>query len=79
MNPWDSLLDEQALAAVMPAAYRDFAGPVKGALAVFLGGLDEARQQEVLALQAALGGAGGLPPACGPRSRFGSRGPEHLS
>ena len=54
MNPWDSLLDEQALAAVMPAAYRDFAGPVKGALAVFLGGLDEARQQEVLALQAAL-------------------------
>lgn len=54
MNPWEALLDEQALADVLPATYREFAAPINGALAVFLGGLSERRQQEILAQQAAL-------------------------
>lgn len=54
MVNWDFLIDETALASVLPDDYARFARPVKDALTVFLGGLDEARQQEVFAAQAAL-------------------------
>lgn len=62
---WDTLIDETALATLLPAEHARFARPVKEALALFLGGLSAARQQEILAAQAA------LPPAAGVSERLG--------
>lgn len=51
---WDLLIDEDALALLLPDAYAHFARPVKESLVVFLSGLPEAWQEEILAQQAAL-------------------------
>ncbi len=53
---WSDLLDEGALADLLSEEYARFAGPVCEALAVFLGGLPDAAQRDVLAAQAALPG-----------------------
>jgi ubiquinone biosynthesis protein len=52
---WDSLIDERALALLLPAQYAHFARPVKESLAVFLAGLPDAYQTEIFEQQAALG------------------------
>jgi hypothetical protein len=39
MPDWDFLIDEQALATVLPDAYAHYHLPIAGALAVFLEGL----------------------------------------
>ena len=52
---WDRLLDEQAIAALLPIEYAHFSKPVCEGLAVFLHGLPAQRQTEILASQAALG------------------------
>jgi ubiquinone biosynthesis protein len=54
MPHWDGLIDEAAIASVLPDEYARFRRPVAGALAVFLEGLPEAHIQSVLADQAAL-------------------------
>jgi ubiquinone biosynthesis protein len=54
MLSWDYLLDEAALAAVLPDEYAHFRRPLREALAVFLGGLPEGHQATVLADQALL-------------------------
>ena len=55
MKPnWDSLLDEAALAALLPAGFTHFARPIRDALALFLGGLPESRQASILVAQAKL-------------------------
>lgn len=51
---WDSLIDEQAIAAVLPGDYAKFARPVCDGLALFLQGLPEQRQLAILSQQAAL-------------------------
>lgn len=51
---WDTLLDDDAIASVLPGPYARFAQPVKEGLAVFLAGLPAARQATILAEQAAL-------------------------
>jgi ubiquinone biosynthesis protein len=52
---WDLLIDEDALASLLPGAYRRFARPVKRALIVFLEGLDDRRQAQIQTHQAELG------------------------
>jgi ubiquinone biosynthesis protein len=54
MLDWGFLLDESALASVLPDDHARFRRPLGGALAVFLGGLPEARQDAILAEQASL-------------------------
>ncbi len=55
MKPdWDILLDEQALASVLPPAYSRFVSPIRRALTVFLNGLSAPRQTQILRLQAQL-------------------------
>jgi ubiquinone biosynthesis protein len=54
MRDWDFLIDESALASVLPAEYAHFLRPVRDALAVFLAGLPPAHQSAVLTEQAAL-------------------------
>jgi len=54
MVNWDLLIDETALATLLPGEYARFARPVQEALVTFLGGLDEERQGEIFASQAAL-------------------------
>lgn len=54
MVDWNFLIDEAAIASVLPNEYARFAMPVRDALGVFLAGLPESRQQMVLADQAAL-------------------------
>jgi ubiquinone biosynthesis protein len=54
MVNWDSLLDESALASVLPGTYARFARPIRDGLIVFLEGLPAAYQAEILAQQAAL-------------------------
>ena len=55
MKPnWDTLLDEAALAALLPAGSAHFARPIRDALALFLGGLPESRQASILMAQAKL-------------------------
>ncbi len=55
MKPnWDSLLDEAALAALLPDGFSHFARPIRDALALFLGGLPESRQASILLAQAKL-------------------------
>ncbi len=55
MNPWESLLDEHELAALLPVEYRAFAPAVTGALAVFLDGMPPRRQEQVFERQATMG------------------------
>ena len=65
MVDWDLLINEDALASVMPDEYAQFARPVKDALTVFLEGLPEERQGDILAEQAA------LPPTASISKRLG--------
>lgn len=51
---WHGLLDETALAALLPADKRHFAKPVCESLAIFLEGLPESRQAALLSRQASL-------------------------
>jgi len=51
---WDDLIDEVALAALLPSAYASFARPVKEGLVVFLNGLPAAIQKSIMAEQATL-------------------------
>ncbi len=51
---WDSLIDEDALAAVLPGDYARFARPIAAGLAVFLGALPQSHQTELLNEQASL-------------------------
>ena len=54
MLNWDTLIDPDALASVMPGEYARFARPVASALALFLENLSEQRQAAILAEQAGL-------------------------
>jgi ubiquinone biosynthesis protein len=54
MLNWTFLINESALASVLPGEYARFCRPLSSALAVFLGGLAEARQAAILADQAVL-------------------------
>jgi ubiquinone biosynthesis protein len=54
MPDWDFLLDERALATVLPDAYAHYRLPIAGALAVFLEGLSQAHLAALLADQATL-------------------------
>jgi ubiquinone biosynthesis protein len=54
MVNWDFLIDEAALASVLPQEYSHLCRPVAGALAVFLGGLPGGHQTAILEEQAAL-------------------------
>ncbi|WP_425395653.1 AarF/UbiB family protein [Aeoliella sp.] len=54
MVQWSLIIDEDALASVLPDEYVKFARPVADALVVFLEGLAEDRQNTILAEQAAL-------------------------
>jgi ubiquinone biosynthesis protein len=54
MGPWDLLIDEAALEAVVPAEYSRFRKPIREALTVFLNALSAAHQSTVLAAQASL-------------------------
>ena len=54
MLDWNFLIGETAIASVLPTEYARFAIPVRDALGVFLAGLPESRQQQVLADQASL-------------------------
>jgi ubiquinone biosynthesis protein len=51
---WELLIDEAALAHLLPPAYASFARPVKEGLVVFLSGLPAPAQEQILAGQAAL-------------------------
>lgn len=51
---WQQLIDESALASFLPSESAGLARPVKEALVVFLAGLREERQAEILAGQAGL-------------------------
>jgi len=51
---WDLLIDEAALAGLLPPAYASFARPVKEGLVVFLSGLPAPAHEQILAGQAAL-------------------------
>jgi len=55
MKPdWEFLLDESALATVLPRDYSHFARPIRDGLALFLGELQPEEQQAVLDAQAEL-------------------------
>jgi ubiquinone biosynthesis protein len=54
---WESLIDERGLASLLSDAYAHFARPVKEGLIVFLTGLPDDVQREILARQAAIGPA----------------------
>src|SRR5262245_57277814 len=54
MLSWAPLLDDAALASVLPDEYGHFRRPVQGALAVFLAGLGPVRQAALLAEQGSL-------------------------
>ena len=54
MTSWELLIDEAAIASVLPEGYARYRRPIKGALIVFLEGLPEAHQVAVLGDQAAL-------------------------
>jgi ubiquinone biosynthesis protein len=54
MLNWDCLIDEAALASVLPDAQAHFRRPIAGALAVFLEGLPAAHQEAILTEQALL-------------------------
>jgi ubiquinone biosynthesis protein len=52
---WETLIDEAALASVLPAEYSHFARPIKDGLTVFLDGLPDQHQRTMVHEQAALG------------------------
>jgi hypothetical protein len=52
---WNNFIDEHELASLLPGAYQRYARPVKEGLVVFLSGLSEKRQHQILARQADLG------------------------
>jgi ubiquinone biosynthesis protein len=54
MTNWNFLIDQTALARVLPEEYANFRAPIAGALAVFLENLSEAHQAAILVDQAAL-------------------------
>src|SRR5271166_5211244 len=54
MLDWGFLVDESALASVLPDEYNRFRRPLCGALTVFLEGLPAERQAAILAEQASL-------------------------
>jgi ubiquinone biosynthesis protein len=54
MLSWGTLLDEAAIASVLPTVYADSCRPIRDGLAVFLEGLPAARQEAILAEQASL-------------------------
>jgi ubiquinone biosynthesis protein len=54
MTNWNFLIDQAALARVLPEEYAHFRAPISGALAVFLANLSEAHQAAILVDQAAL-------------------------
>jgi ubiquinone biosynthesis protein len=54
MVNWNFLIDEAAIASVLPDEYGCFRRPIAGALAVFLEGLPAAHQSAILAEQASL-------------------------
>ncbi len=62
---WDFLLDESALAAVLPAEFVHFARPIRDGLSLFLSGLPRDRQAAILRAQA------GLPATAGFSQRIG--------
>jgi ubiquinone biosynthesis protein len=51
---WDFLLNEAAVAAVLPGDYARWQQPIRGALVYFLAGLPPERQAAILAAQATL-------------------------
>ena len=51
---WETLIDEESLASLLPAEYSQFALPFKESLAVFLNHLPQAIQEQLLAQQLAL-------------------------
>jgi ubiquinone biosynthesis protein len=51
---WNTLIEEQAIQALLSKGSARFARPVREALALFLGGLPDAAQRRILAEQAAL-------------------------
>ena len=65
MVNWDFLIDESALASLLPDEQARFARPVKEALALFLRHLRDSRQNEIFAVQAA------LPPSTSISERLG--------
>ncbi len=54
MVDWRFLIDEEALASVLPGEFASYLRPLSGALAVFLQGVPPERQEAILADQAAL-------------------------
>jgi ubiquinone biosynthesis protein len=62
---WNDFIDEHELAALLPGPYRKYALPVKEGLAIFLSGLPEKRQQQIIAHQAELGMLASLPERLG--------------
>jgi ubiquinone biosynthesis protein len=62
---WDTLIDERALAELLPTAHAHLAAPVRDALVVFLSNLPQSRQVEIVAAQAA------LPPTASLSQRLG--------
>jgi ubiquinone biosynthesis protein len=54
MFDWNSLLDESAIAGVLPGDYARFARPVRDALIVFLQGLPAAHQAGIILRQSSL-------------------------
>jgi len=54
MTDWDLLIDEAAIASVVPEQYAHYRRPLRGALTVFLEGLPEEHQTAVLVDQAML-------------------------
>jgi len=64
MPQWDSLISEKILSAVMPGAYRRYLQPIRKALILFLEGLPNQIQLEVLVQQAL------LPLAASPEERL---------
>src|SRR5262249_52325728 len=51
---WDFLLNEGAVASVLPGDYARWRQPIRGALVYFLAGLPPERQAAILAAQATL-------------------------
>ena len=54
MVNWDFVIEEDALASVLPVEYRQFARPIRDGLTVFLQGLPEQAQASIVTAQAAL-------------------------
>lgn len=66
---WNALIDEDGLVSLLPDAQAHYALPVKEGLTVFLSGLPDQCQQEILARQAALGPSASLSQRLGQLAR----------